>query len=66
MAMEIAGKKLHLEHIPGPLGVRGRNSDNKLIKKTLGWAPSHSLCEGMEKTYAWIEKQVRKLEDTPA
>src|SRR5271165_6743883 len=43
MAMDIAGKKLHLEHIPGPLGVRGRNSDNKLIKSTLGWAPSRSL-----------------------
>jgi len=59
MVMEIAGKKLTLEHIPGPLGVRGRNSDNKLIKQTLGWAPSHSLREGLEKTYEWIEKQVR-------
>jgi nucleoside-diphosphate-sugar epimerase len=58
--MDIAGKKLHIEHIPGPLGVRGRNSDNKLIKQTLGWAPSHSLCEGLEKTYAWIEEQISR------
>jgi GDP-D-mannose 3', 5'-epimerase len=58
MAMEIAGKKLTIKHIPGPLGVRGRNSDNKLISEKLGWAPSKPLREGMEKTYAWIEKQV--------
>lgn len=58
MAMDIAGKKLHIDHIPGPLGVRGRNSDNKLIKATLGWAPSRSLREGLEKTYAWVEQQV--------
>jgi GDP-D-mannose 3', 5'-epimerase len=60
IAMEIAGKKLHLEHIPGPLGVRGRNSDNKLIKQTLGWAPSQSLRVGLEKTYVWIEQQVER------
>jgi GDP-D-mannose 3',5'-epimerase len=60
MVMDIAGKKLTKRHIPGPLGVRGRNSDNKLIKKTLGWAPSHPLREGLEKTYQWIEAQVRR------
>lgn len=60
MAMDIAGKKLHIEHIPGPLGVRGRNSDNKLIRGTLGWAPSRSLREGLEKTYAWIEGQIHR------
>lgn len=60
MAMDIAGKKLHIEHIPGPLGVRGRNSDNKLIKETLGWAPSHSLRRGLEKTYAWVEERVQR------
>ena len=60
MAMDIAGKKLHVEHIPGPLGVRGRNSDNRLIKQTLGWAPSQSLRAGLEKTYAWIEAQVAR------
>lgn len=60
MAMDIAGKKLNIEHIPGPLGVRGRNSDNKLIKSTLGWAPSRSLREGIEKTYIWIEAQFHR------
>jgi GDP-D-mannose 3',5'-epimerase len=56
--MEIAGKKLNIKHIPGPLGVRGRNSDNKLVRAVLGWGPNISLREGLEKTYAWIEKQV--------
>jgi len=60
MAMDIAGKKLDIEHIPGPLGVRGRNSDNRLIRSTLGWAPSQPLRAGLEKTYAWIEAQVAK------
>ncbi|MGY3614260.1 NAD-dependent epimerase/dehydratase family protein [Bradyrhizobium sp. USDA 10063] len=60
MAMEIAGKKLRIDHIPGPLGVRGRNSDNRLISETLGWAPSQSLRAGLEKTYAWIEGQVQR------
>ncbi len=57
---DIAGKKLRIEHIPGPLGVRGRNSDNRLIKATLDWAPSRPLREGLEKTYAWIDEQVRR------
>jgi GDP-D-mannose 3',5'-epimerase len=47
-----------IEHIPGPLGVRGRNSNNRLISEKLGWKPSLSLCEGMEKTYHWIQEQV--------
>ena len=59
-AMEIAGKKLSIKHIPGPLGVRGRNSDNKLIKEKLGWGPSLPLRDGLEKTYSWIAEQVRK------
>ncbi len=58
MAMEIAGKKLGLKHIEGPLGVRGRNSDNHLIREKLGWTPSRPLREGMEKTYRWIAAQV--------
>ncbi len=58
--MNVAGKKLTLRHIAGPLGVRGRNSDNDLIKRTLAWAPSQPLRRGLERTYAWIEKQVRK------
>ncbi|HVN23628.1 MAG TPA: NAD-dependent epimerase/dehydratase family protein, partial [Syntrophorhabdales bacterium] len=60
--MEIAGKKLSIKHIPGPLGVRGRNSDNKLVKATLGWEPNISLRQGLEKTYEWIDKQLRMAE----
>jgi nucleoside-diphosphate-sugar epimerase len=64
MAMEIAGKKIAIEHIPGPLGVRGRRSDNKLILERLGWAPSRPLRSGMEVTYAWIEEQVHHVMQT--
>jgi len=61
MIMDIAGKKLGIKHIPGPLGVRGRNSDNKLIKEKLGWEPNYPLRKGIEKTYRWIEEQVKKF-----
>jgi GDP-D-mannose 3',5'-epimerase len=44
------------------LGVRGRNSDNHLIRAKLGWAPSRPLREGLEKTYAWISKQVELVQ----
>jgi len=57
---DIAGKKIDKHHIPGPTGVRGRNSDNRLIEKELGWSPSSTLRAGLEKTYAWIEQQVRR------
>jgi len=60
MAMGIAGKKLSITHIPGPLGVRGRNSDNRLIREKLGWAPSMKLEDGLTKTYAWINEQAKK------
>jgi len=60
MAMEIAGKKINIKHIPGPLGVRGRNSDNKLIKEKLGWAPSEPLHAGLERTYKWIAAEVEQ------
>jgi nucleoside-diphosphate-sugar epimerase len=66
MAMEIAGKKLRLRHIPGPLGVRGRNSDNRLIAEKLGWTPSAPLKEGMTRTYNWIEQQVLARESSGA
>jgi nucleoside-diphosphate-sugar epimerase len=56
--MDIAGKHLTINHIPGPLGVRGRNSDNGLIKEKLNWEPTAPLREGLRKTYAWIERQV--------
>ena len=60
MTMEIAGKTLTLRHVPGPLGVRGRNSDNALIQEKLGWAPSTDLRIGLEETYRWIDGQVRR------
>lgn len=59
MAMEIAGKRLRLKHIDGPLGVRGRNSDNALIKAKIGWAPSAQLKDGLTKTYQWINQQLQ-------
>jgi len=59
-AMDIAGKTLSIKHIDGPLGVRGRNSDNTLYEEKLGWRVSESLRSGMEKTYPWIESQVKK------
>ena len=59
MIMEIAGKNLRIKHIPGPLGVRGRNSDNDLIGKELGWKPAQRLRDGLAKTYPWITAQLR-------
>ena len=60
MVMDIAGKNITIKHIPGPLGVRGRNSDNKLIREKLGWEPNFSLKDGLKKTYPWIKEQVDK------
>ena len=60
LVADIAGKKIHKKHIPGPLGVRGRNSDNTLIEQRLGWRPNASLRTGLERTYEWIEQQVRR------
>ncbi len=53
----IAGKKITVKHTNGPLGVRGRNSDNRLIHETLGWCPEKPLDEGLAATYRWIESQ---------
>ena len=58
MIIEISGKNLSLKHIPGPQGVRGRNSDNKLIEEKLNWKPSMPLVEGLTLTYHWIQAQV--------
>lgn len=58
MVIEISGKELGIRHVRGPEGVRGRNSDNRLLSQKLGWAPSRPLREGLEKTYRWIEAQV--------
>ena len=60
MAIDISGKKLRVKHIQGPQGVRGRKSDNRLIREKLGWAPSKPLRQGMEVTYRWIEAENRK------
>lgn len=62
MIMGIAGKQLGKKHIPGPLGVRGRNSDNRLIAEKLGWKPTLSLEHGLRLTYAWIKEQVEKAQ----
>lgn len=58
LVADIAGKRISIRHIKGPLGVRGRNSDNRLVRSRLGWAPERPLREGLEKTYAWIEAQL--------
>ncbi len=60
MVMDIAQKKLLIKHVDGPLGVRGRNSDNNMIKKYLGWRPQAKLRNGIEKTFEWINEQVTK------
>ena len=60
IACGIGGKTLEKKHIPGPLGVRGRNSDNRLIKEKLGWAPSKPLKEGLRETYKWIQNELKK------
>jgi nucleoside-diphosphate-sugar epimerase len=60
IVMEIAEKKINIKHITGPLGVKGRNSDNKLIKEKLGWSPALPLKNGIAKTYLWIHEQVIK------
>ena len=60
IVMKIAGKKLSIKHIPGPLGVRGRNSDNRMIYERLGWKPTAPLAEGLKQTYPWIEEQLKK------
>jgi nucleoside-diphosphate-sugar epimerase/ADP-ribose pyrophosphatase YjhB (NUDIX family) len=58
MVMVIAGKDLPIKNIPGPEGVRGRNSDNTLIEQVLGWKPTIPLAQGIKKTYGWIKEQV--------
>jgi nucleoside-diphosphate-sugar epimerase len=61
IAEEIAGVKLNRTYdLDAPKGVRGRNSDNNLIKKELNWAPSISLKEGLTKTYEWIHNEIKK------
>ena len=72
IAIKIANKKLYIKNINGekfiqkygfncPIGVRGRNSDNKLFKEKMEWEPTQPLYDGMKKTYDWINKQVNKI-----
>jgi GDP-D-mannose 3',5'-epimerase len=56
---DVSGKKITINNIPGPEGVRGRNSDNKLIGEKIGWQPKYTLRDGIEKTYPWIDQQVK-------
>jgi nucleoside-diphosphate-sugar epimerase len=65
LVADIARKRIRKNHIPGPQGVRGRNSDNRLIKEKLHWAPTRSLRTGLEATYQWIEQQVSRNSRTP-
>ena len=58
LAMSFSGKDLPIKHIPGPQGVRGRNSDNTLIKEKLGWEPSISIKDGLRKTHDWIKGEI--------
>jgi nucleoside-diphosphate-sugar epimerase len=64
LVMDAAGIKLDLVHVPGPQGVRGRNSDNTRLRTELGWEPAISLEEGIARTYRWIEQQVRHAQQT--
>jgi nucleoside-diphosphate-sugar epimerase len=57
---QIAGVRVTKKHVPGPQGVRGRNSDNTRLRKVLSWEPTISLEEGLQRTYAWIEEQARR------
>lgn len=62
----IAGVSIRKKHIQGPMGVRGRNSDNTLLRKVLGWEPQVSLEDGLARTYSWIEGQVKARMEQPA
>ena len=62
--MDIAQKQLILSHVEGPLGVRGRNSDNTLMREKLRWVPEETLAKGLQRTYQWIKEQVQRVEVT--
>lgn len=68
MVAAVAGVKIEKKHVAGPQGVRGRNSDNTRLRQVLDWEPRISLDDGMARTYAWIEEQVRAkgIEPAPA
>merc|ERR1719276_442543 len=60
ICLDLVGKELPLKHVPGPEGVRGRNSDNTLIKKALGWAPSITLKDGLKINTEWIKARIEE------
>jgi nucleoside-diphosphate-sugar epimerase len=60
MVARIAGISITRRHVPGPQGVRGRNSDNTRLRAVLDWEPQVSLEEGLSRTYKWIEEQVQR------
>jgi len=60
LVAKIAEKDITINNVPGPMGVMGRNSHNKLIKETIGWAPADNLEYGLTQTYAWISEQLKK------
>ena len=59
IAAKVSGKVITKNYIPGPLGVRGRNSNNDLIRKKLNWDYSQTLEEGIRKTYNWIQSKIQ-------
>ena len=63
MVSGIADKTITIKHIPGPQGVRGRNSNNDLIREKLGWVPPQDLYGGISKTYHWIAEQVKQANE---
>jgi len=60
IALGFEDKKVPIRHIPGPEGVRGRNSDNTLIKQVLGWAPNTPVADGLKRVYFWIKNQIEE------
>ena len=63
MVIEISGKSVGIRNVPGPQGVRGRNSDNRLIREKLGWAPEQPLRDGISQTYAWVAEQIQRRDN---
>lgn len=66
IACSVEGKTLRINHLPGPTGVRGRTSDNTLIKAQLGWAPNYPLRTGIALTYNWIKQQMSAMWPPPS
>ena len=66
LVCKVASKSVKIRHIPGPEGVRGRNSDNRLIFELTKWRPSQSLQSGLKKTYPWIKQQLARNKKNPS